>query len=141
MNWTGGSGNTADTVSITVGVSATASCAGFTASIPNGGTTFTAAYGGSTVNPTSPVTVSTSASQAALTIPTGGSLCVAVTLTHSSGGKPSMVYDGVAGTADTRILPPTTVVPEALLPFAALALVIPVVTGRRRLWALTRRHR
>ena len=61
------------------------------------------------------------------------SLCVAVTLTHSTGGKPFMLYDGTAGVADTRIIPPTSVVPESVLPFAALALAIPLVTGRRRI--------
>jgi len=141
FNWTGGNGNTVDAVSFTVGVSATASCAGFTASIPNSGTTFTAAYGASTAHPTSPVTVTTSASQSALVVPAGGSLCVAVTLTHSTGGKPFMVYDGTAGAADTRIIPPTSVVPESLLPFAALALAIPLLTGRRRILAAWRSRR
>ena len=141
FNWTGGNGNTTDTVAVAVGVSATASCAGFTASIPNAGTTFTASYGGSTANTTSPVTVTTNASQGALNIPAGGSLCIAVTLTHSTGGKPSMLYDGAAGSADTRIVPPTTVVPEALLPFAAAAVAIPVLTARRRLGSWLRWRR
>jgi hypothetical protein len=141
VNWTGGNGNTVDTVSVTVGVSATASCTGFTASIPSSGTTFSAQYGASTPNTTSPLTVSTSASQAALTIPAGGSLCIAVTLTHTTGGKPSMLYDGSTGTADTRIVPPTTVVPEAVLPFAALAVAIPLLTARRRIGALLRWRR
>ena len=43
-----------------------------------------------------------------------------------------MLYDGVAGVADTRLVPPSIVVPESLLGFAGLALVIPVFTGRRR---------
>jgi len=132
MYWSGGTGSTSDTVSITVGVSATSSCAGFAASIPNGGTTFTATYGASTANTTSPLTVTTSASQAALTIPAGGSLCMAVTLTHSTGGKPSMLYDGASGVASTQLVPPSTVVPELLLPFAALAILIPVAVRRRR---------
>ncbi|MBV8367566.1 MAG: glycosyltransferase, partial [Candidatus Eremiobacteraeota bacterium] len=122
FNWTGGNGNTVDTVSLTVGVSAGASCAGFSASVPNAGTTFAAQYGNSTANPGSPLTVTTSASQAALSVPAGGSLCLAVTLTHSTGGKPSMLYDGTAGIGDTRLIPPTSVVPESVLPFAALAL-------------------
>ncbi len=140
MNWTGGSGNTVDSVSITAGVSATASCAGFTATVPNGGTSWTATYGGSGANPTSPFTVTPSASQAALVIPAGGSLCIAVTLIHSTGGKPSIVYDGSAGVGDTRVVPPTSVVPEALLPLAGLALAIPLLTGRRRILALVRRR-
>ncbi len=140
FNWTGGNGNTVDSVSLTVGVSATASCAGFTVRIPNAGTTFASQYGASTANPTSPLTVTTSASQAALVIPAGGSLCVAVTLTHSTGGKPSMLYDGTTG-ADTRIIPPTSVVPESVLPFAALALAIPLLTGRRRILAALRIRR
>src|SRR5205814_2348153 len=105
MNWTGGTGSTLDSVSITAGVSATGSCAGFTATVPNGATTWSATYGAQGTNTTSPFTVTTSASQAALVIPAGGSLCIAVTLIHSTGGKPSMVYDGAAGTADTRVVP------------------------------------
>ena len=77
--------------------------------------------------------MNTSAAQAALTIPAGGSLCLQVVLTHTSGGKPSMVYDGLAGAADTRVTPPSSVVPEALLPLAGLAIAIPLITGRRRL--------
>src|SRR5438105_5948427 len=133
MYWTGGSGNTADTVSVSAGVTALPTCAGFAATVPAGGTTWTATYGGSGANTTSPFTFSTSGSQPSLTIPAGGSLCVQVLLTHNTGGKPFMVYDGVAGAGDTRVTPPSPVVPEALLPLARLARAIPLITGRRRL--------
>ena len=53
--------------------------------------TWTADYGASTANATSPLTVNTSASQLPLVIPPGGSLCLSVTLTHNTGGKPSML--------------------------------------------------
>ena len=132
MNWTGGNGNTNDTVTIRAGFSVTSSCAGFVATIPNAGTTWSTTYGLSGAHTTSPFTVSTSASQASMAIPAGGSLCLQVTLTHTSGGKPSMAYDGKAGVGDTRVVPPSIVVPESLLGFAGLALVIPVFTGRRR---------
>jgi len=141
MYWTGGSGLTQDTVSVTVGVVNGASCAGFTATIPNAGSTWTTTFGNNGANTTSPFTVSTSASQAALTIPAGGSLCLAVTLTHSTGGRPSMLYDGVAGVGDTRLSPPSTVVPESLLGFAGVALLIPLITGRRRLLSFLRVRR
>jgi hypothetical protein len=141
MAWTGGTGATSDTVAVSAGVSATASCAGFVTSVPNAGTTWTTTYGSSGANPASPFTVSTSAGQAALLIPAGGSLCLSVTLTHNTGGKPSMVYDGTAGVGDTHIVPPSIVVPEALLGFAGFALLIPLVTGRRRMlgWLKARR--
>jgi hypothetical protein len=132
MAWTGGTGSTNDLVTVAVGVSATASCAGFAAVIPNAGTTWTTTYGSATANPTSPVTVTTSASEAPLVITAGGSLCLSVTLTHNTGGRPSMLYDGIAGVAATRVIPPSIVVPESVLGFAALALLIPVFTGRRR---------
>ncbi len=138
MYWTGGNGNTLDTVTISAGVVSGSSCALFVPTVPNAGTTWTTTYGGSGVNTTSPFTVSTSASQAALSIPSGGSLCVQVVLTHATGGKPSLVYDGVVGSGDTHITPPSVVVPESLLPFAGLALAIPVVTGRRRLKSLAK---
>jgi cellulose synthase/poly-beta-1,6-N-acetylglucosamine synthase-like glycosyltransferase len=141
LNWTGGSGATNDTVTISAGVSATASCAGFVATIPNGGTTWSTTYGSNGANTTSPFTVSTSASQASLSIPAGGSLCLSVTLTHNTGGKPSMVYDGTAGVGDTQVVPPSIVVPESILGFAGLALLIPVFTGRKRLLALLRVRR
>jgi hypothetical protein len=76
--------------------------------------------------------VSTSASQAALSIPTGGSLCLAVTLIHTTGGKPSLVYDGAAGVGDTNVVPPSIVVPESLLGLAGLGAVIPLLVMRPR---------
>src|SRR6266480_1980345 len=78
MYWTGGTGNTLDTVTISAGVVSGSSCALFVPSVPNAGTTWTTTYGGSGANTTSPFTVSTSGSQAALSIPAGGSLCVRV---------------------------------------------------------------
>jgi cellulose synthase/poly-beta-1,6-N-acetylglucosamine synthase-like glycosyltransferase len=141
MYWNGGSGLTRDTISVTVGVVNGASCAGFTATIPNAGSTWTTTFGNNGANPTSPFTVSTSASQAALTIPAGGSLCLAVTLTHATGGRPSMLYDGVAGVGNTQLSPPSTVVPESVLGLAGLALLIPVFTGRRRLLSFLRVRR
>ena len=133
MYWTGGSGQTNDTVTIAAGVSLTASCAGFVATIPNAGTTWSATYG---ANTTSPFTVSTSASQLPVVITPGGSLCVTVTLTHGTGGKPSMVYDGPVGVGDTRIVPPSIIVPEALLGLIGLVAVVPLLVTR-----LVRRRR
>ena len=133
MNWNGGTGNFDDTVTVAAGVSVTASCTGFAATVPNAGTTWATTYGSSG---TSPLTVSTSASQLPLVIPAGGSLCLSVTLTHTTGGATSMLYDGIAGVADTRVVPPSIVVPESLLGFIGLALLIPLFTGRRRLLAL-----
>ena len=138
MYFTGGSGSTSDTVTLTAGVSATASCAVFVPAIPNALTTWTTTYGSSGANPTSPFTVNTSAAQLPLVIPAGGSLCLTVTLTHSTGGKPSLIYDGTAGVADTRLVPPTTVVPESLLGWITLALAIPLFTARRRVLSLVR---
>lgn len=130
LSWTGGTGATNDTVSITAGVSATASCAGFVATVPNALTTWTASFGASTANTTSPLTVSTSASQLALVIPAGGSLCLSVTLTHNTGGKPSMLYDGTAAAGATNFVPPSIVVPEGLLGLAGIAVVVPLLAGR-----------
>jgi cellulose synthase/poly-beta-1,6-N-acetylglucosamine synthase-like glycosyltransferase len=138
MYWSGGNGNTNDAVTVTAGISATASCTVFVAAIPNAGSTWSTTYGSSGANTTSPVTVSTSASQLPLVIPPGGSLCLQVTLDHNTGGKPSMLYDGAVGVADTRVVPPSIVVPESILGFLWLALLIPVFTGRRRLLALWR---
>jgi cellulose synthase/poly-beta-1,6-N-acetylglucosamine synthase-like glycosyltransferase len=135
MYWSGGNGNINDTVTVGAGVSATASCAGVVATIPNGGTTWSTTFGTSGANTASPFTVSTSASQTSLSIPAGGSLCLLVTLTHNTGGSPSMLYDGTAGVGDTQVVPPSIVVPESVLGFAGLALLIPVFTGRRRLLA------
>jgi cellulose synthase/poly-beta-1,6-N-acetylglucosamine synthase-like glycosyltransferase len=139
--WSGGTGTTKDTVTVSVGVVAGASCAGFVATIPNGGTTWTTTFGNNGANTTSPVTVSTSASQAALVIPAGGSLCLSVALSHGTGGATTVSYDGLAGVADTQMAPPSTVVPESLLGFLALALAIPVITGRRRLLSVLRFRR
>src|SRR5437879_8199856 len=127
MYWTGGSGQTNDTVTIAAGVSLTASCAGFVATIPNAGTTWSTTYG---ANTTSPLTVSTSASQLPVVITPGGSLCVTVTLTHGTGGKPSMVYDGPVGVGDTRIVPPSIIVPESLLGLVGLVAVVPLLVTR-----------
>ena len=66
-------------------------------------------------------------------IATSGVATVTTLLTHNTGGKPFMVYDGVAGAGDTRVTPPSSVVPEAMLPLAGLAIAIPLITGRRRL--------
>ena len=133
MYWTGGSGQTNDTVTIAAGVSLTASCAGFVATIPNAGATWSTTYG---ANTTSPFTVSTSASQLPVVITPGGSLCVTVTLTHGTGGKPSMVYDGPVGVGDTRIVPPSIIVPESLLGLVGLVAVVPLLVTR-----LVRRRR
>ena len=130
MYWTGGSGNTSDTVDIAVGVSATSSCSPFVPLIPNGGSTWSATYGSSGANTTSPFTVSTSASQLAVVITAGGSLCVQVTLTHNTGGKPSLVYDGPVGTGDTNVVAPSIIVPESLIGFLGLAVVIPIFASR-----------
>src|SRR5260370_709609 len=115
MNWTGGNGNTNDTVTLSAGISLTSSCTGFVATVPNGLSTWTATYGSSGANLTSPFTVTTSASQLPMVIPAGGSLCLQVVLTHNTGGQPSMVYDWPVGTADTRLVPPSSVVPESLV--------------------------
>jgi len=139
MNWTGGSGATNDTVTVSAGVSATASCVGFVATIPNALSTWTTTYGSSGTNTTSPFTVSTSASQLPLVIPAGGSLCLQVVLMHNTGGKPTMVYDGTtAALADTRLVPPTSVVPESLLGWLGLAVAIPLLTQRRRVLSFLR---
>jgi len=130
MSWTGGSGTTHDTVSVAVGVSPTASCASFVATIPNPGTTWTADYGASVAGSTNPLTVTTSASQLPLVITPGGTLCISVTLTHETGGKPSMLYDGTAGNGSTNIVAPSIIVPESLLPLAGFALLIPIVATR-----------
>lgn len=130
MNWTGGSGTTNDTVAIAAGVSATSSCAVFAATVPNVGSTWTTTYGSNGVHTTSPFTVSTSASQLAMVIPPGGSLCLQVTLTHNTGGKPSMVYDGLAGSGDTNVVPPSIVVPEALVGLVGLVAFVPLLAGR-----------
>jgi hypothetical protein len=141
MYWTGGSGSTSDTVTLSAGVSPTASCATFVATVPNAGTTWTTTYGSSGANTTSPFTVNTSAAQLPLVIPPGGSLCLQVTLTHNTGGKPSMLFDGAVGTADTRLVPPSIVVPESVLNLLGLALLVPLFTARRRVVAFFKGRR
>ena len=138
MYWTGGDGNTNDTVTLSAGVSLTASCTGFVATVPNPPSTWTTTYGSGGTNTTSPFTVTTSASQLPLVIPPGGTLCLQVLLTHNTGGKPSMIYDGAIGTADTRLVPPSTVVPESLVGWLGLAFAIPLLTQRRRVLSFLR---
>ena len=144
MYWSGGTGNANNTVAITAGVSATASCATFAATIPNPGTTWTTTFGSAATNTSSPFTVSTAGPlpagglQLALLIPQGGSLCLSVTVTHNTGGPVLLLYDGSIGAGDTQVVPPSTVVPESLLGFLGWALLIPLFTARRRLFALVR---
>jgi cellulose synthase/poly-beta-1,6-N-acetylglucosamine synthase-like glycosyltransferase len=137
MYWIGGTGNVNDSVTVSAGVSATASCAGFVATIPNAGTTWSTTFGPSGTQTTSPFTVSTSGgttngSQLPLVIPPGGSLCLSVTLAHITGGRPAMLYDGAVGVADTRVGPPSIIVPESALGLLGFALLIPVFTRPRR---------
>ncbi|MHB8588732.1 MAG: glycosyltransferase family 2 protein [Candidatus Dormibacteraceae bacterium] len=141
MNWDGGGRNSKGTGSVTAGVSATATCAGFVATIPRVGTTWTTTFGSGGANPNSPFTVSTSGSQRPLVIAPGGSLCLSVTVTHNTGGPAEILYDGTAGNADTRLVPPSIVVPESLLGFAGFALLIPLFTGRKRLLDLVKARR
>jgi cellulose synthase/poly-beta-1,6-N-acetylglucosamine synthase-like glycosyltransferase len=143
MYWAGGAPGDSTTVVVSVGAVAGASCAGFVATIPNGGNTWTTTYGPSGAHTTSPFTVST-ASLLPLIVPAGGSLCLRVDVSNGNGNNVDMTYDGAANVADTRLLPPTTVVPESLLGFAALALLIPVFTvrtSRKRLLACLRVRR
>ncbi|HEV2036399.1 MAG TPA: glycosyltransferase [Candidatus Dormibacteraeota bacterium] len=135
MYWLGAPGDSGS-VNVSVGTAA-ASCAGFVATIPNGGTTWNTTFGTGGIHTTSPFTVSTSASQT-LVILAGRSLCLRVVVTQTNGEQIDMLYDGLAGIADTRLIPPTTVVPESLLGLLGLALVIPVVTKRRRLMSTLR---
>ncbi|TMC85899.1 MAG: hypothetical protein E6J06_02340 [Chloroflexi bacterium] len=65
-----------------------------------------------------------------MVVTAGGSLCVQVTLTHNTGGKPSLVYDGPAGSGDTNIVAPSIIVPESLLGFIGFAAVIPILASR-----------
>jgi len=123
-------GNATSTVVISAGVAVGASCAGFVAIIPNALTTWTATYGPGSANPTSPFTVTTSAAQAALVIPPGGSLCLRVDDTQGSGNDVDMLYDRRVGLADTRVVPPSIVVRESLLPLAALIPLIPLLATR-----------
>ena len=141
MYWEGGGPADSTTVMVSAGVALGASCAGFVATIPNGGTTWSTTYGRGGAHTTSPFTVNTSASQLLLVIPPGGSLCLTVDVSQSSGNNVDMLYDRGVGLADTRVVPPSIVVPESLLGFAAFALLIPVFTGRKRLLALVRVRR
>ncbi len=137
MYWTPAGPVPLSHISLSVGVSAGPSCAGFVASIPRAGTTWTTTFGANGVHTTSPFTVSTSAPQLALVIPAGGSLCLRADISVEEDDVP-MRYDGPAGVADTRLIPPFTVVPESLLGLVGVALLVPLVTGRRRLLALLR---
>lgn len=141
MYWSGGAAGDSTTVIVRVGVAAGASCAGFVATIPNAGTTWTTSFGPAGVHTTSPFTVDTSASQLPLVIPPGGSLCLQVDASQGNGNNLDLVYDGTAGVGDTRLVPPSIVVPESLLAFAALALLIPLFTSRKRLLACVKVRR
>jgi cellulose synthase/poly-beta-1,6-N-acetylglucosamine synthase-like glycosyltransferase len=128
--WTGGAGNESDTVAVQVGVSNTASCAGFVASVPKTGTTWTASFGTGNPAATNSVTVTTSAAQDPLVIPAGNTLCISVTLTHMTGGKPSLLYDGTAAAGASNVVAPSIIVPESLIPLMGFAVVIPVIASR-----------
>ncbi len=130
MNWTGGDGNTKDTVTVTVGASTTSSCAVITTPI-----TWSTTYGSKGANTTSPFPMPAAGS---VTVPQGGSLCLEVTLTHNTGGKPSMLYDGTSAVGATNLAVPSIVVPESLLGFVGLAALIPLLTSRRRIVAMVR---
>jgi cellulose synthase/poly-beta-1,6-N-acetylglucosamine synthase-like glycosyltransferase len=132
MSWTGGNGNTEDTVTVTVGTSATSSCAIITSPI-----TWSATYGSKGANTTSPFPMSTTGS---VTVPQGGALCLQITLAHSTGGKPSMLYDGTSAVGATNLVVPSLTVPESLLGFLGLAALIPLITSRRRIVAVVRRR-
>ena len=141
MYWTGGAAGDSSTLVLSAGVAAGASCAGFVATIPNVGSTWTTTYGPGGAHTTSPFTVSTSASQLLLAIPAGGSLCLRVDTSQGNGNNIGVLYDGLAGVADTRVVPPSIVVPESVLGFVGVALLIPVFTQRRRLLAFVRPHK
>src|SRR5712664_972578 len=147
MYWGAGTGNVNDTITISAGVSATASCAVLLPpTIPVAGTTWSTTFGPTGAQTTNPFTVSTSGGatngvQPLLAIPPGGTLCLSVTLTHNTGGKPVMLYDGAAGTADTRVVPPSLIVPESVLGLLGLALLIPVFTRPKRVFQLLRTRR
>ena len=132
--WTGGSGSTRDTISVSAGILTGGVCV---ASIPSGAATWTTTFGNNGANTSSPVTVSTSAPQT-LVIPAGATLCLIVRLAHGTGGATSVLYDGVTGVADTQLITPSIVVPESVLGFVGLALAIPLITGRRRLLSFFR---
>ena len=146
MYWSGGAAGDSQTVNVSAGVAAGASCAGFVATVPRAGTTWSTTYGPAGAHTTSPFTVTTSPSppalaQLPLVIPPGGTLCLRVDVSQGTGNNIDMLYDGAAGVADTRLVPPSIVVPESLLGFAAFALLIPVFTGRKRLLAFVKVRR
>ena len=65
-----------------------------------------------------------------------------MTLTHNTGGPVLMLYDGTSGSgADTRVVPPSIIVPESLMGWIGLAALIPIITGRRRLLVFLRIRR
>ncbi len=132
--WSGGTGSVRDTITLSAGVLTGGVC---TVQIPTGGASWTTTYGSGGINTTSPVTVNTSASQT-VTIPPGGTLSLVVALTQGTGGATTFLYDGVGGTADTQLNPPSMVVPESVLGLVGLALAIPLITGRRRLFSFLR---
>jgi hypothetical protein len=127
-------------ITLSVGAVAGSSCAGFVATIPTGGTTWTTTYGANGAHTTSPFTVSTSGSQPALLIPAGGSLCLRVDISQEDDDEP-MLYDGPAGVANTRLIPPTTVVPESVLGLIGVALLMPLLTARRKVLSFLRARR
>jgi 1,2-diacylglycerol 3-beta-glucosyltransferase len=131
MYWTPAGPIPLSNISLSVGVAAGPSCAGFVATIPTGGTTWATTFGALGVHTTSPFTVSTSGNQPALVIPAGGSLCLRADISAEQDDVP-MVYDGRVGEGDTRLIPPTSVVPDWVLGLMGAALLIPLVTGRRR---------
>jgi hypothetical protein len=47
-----------------------------------------------------------------------------------------MLYDGAVGTADTRLVPPSIIVPESVLGLLGFALLIPVFTRPKRVLQL-----
>jgi len=49
-----------------------------------------------------------------------------------------MLYDGAAGVADTRAVPPSIIVPESVLGLVGFALLIPLFTRRKRVLELFR---
>jgi hypothetical protein len=132
--WGGGTGSTRDVVSLSAGVLVAGVCV---VQIPTGGATWTTTFGTNGINTTSPVTVNTSAPQSVV-IPAGGTLCLTVTLAHGTGGATAVLYDGLAGVADTQLITPTFVVPESALGLIGLALAIPLITARRRLLSFFR---
>jgi hypothetical protein len=130
-------------ITLSVGLAAGPSCAGFVSIIPTAGTTWTTTYGAAGVHTASPFTVSTSGPQLQLVIPAGSTLCLRTDISQEEDDEP-MLYDGpISGpnAAATYLSPPFTVVPESLLGLLGVALVIPLVTGRRRVLSFVRARR